>query len=299
MKRSCITFLCAALLKNGVGERVLIFGNGYIGNKFKAALGDRAVISPADIADAAAVRAALDTHRQSAVINCAGKTGKPNVDWCEDHKEETHRSNVLGPQVLAEQCAERAIHLTHIGSGCVYEGDNGGKGFSEDDLPNYDGSYYSRTKRQSEEMLKRFPVLQLRMRMPVDSVPNDRNLITKLVRYRKVISVPNSVSIIDDFITAALRLMELRRTGVYNVTNPGAIEHREILDAYKELVDPAFSYELMSLDELGKIIKAGRSNCVLSTAKLAAEGIMLPHIRDAIRTTLHRYKQHMPAAQKL
>ncbi len=281
-----------------MGELLLVFGNGYVGNKFKARLGERAVISHADIADATAVRAALDHHKPNTVINCAGKTGKPNVDWCEDHKEETYRSNVLGPKILAEECQKRAIHLTHIGSGCVYAGDNGGKGYTEEDPPNYDGSYYSNTKRESEAMLKQFAVLQLRMRMPVDSAPNDRNLITKLVKYRKVISVPNSVSIIDDFITAALRLIELRRTGIYNVTNPGAIVHPEILDAYKEIVDPSFSYEQMSMDALGKIIKAGRSNCVLNTDKLAKEGITLPHVKDAIRTALKQYKQHL-STQKL
>jgi dTDP-4-dehydrorhamnose reductase len=41
----------------------------------------------------------LDEVKPDVVINAAGKTGKPNVDWCEDHKEETLRSNDTGPLV--------------------------------------------------------------------------------------------------------------------------------------------------------------------------------------------------------
>ena len=41
------------------------------------------------------------------VINCAGKTGRPNVDWCEDHKEETVRANVTGPLILLDECRKQ------------------------------------------------------------------------------------------------------------------------------------------------------------------------------------------------
>lgn len=270
---------------------MLIFGNGYVGNKFRERV-PGAVIDPANITDPEAVRAALDKHQPSVVINCAGKTGKPNVDWCEDHKDETMASNVLGPLVLARECRARDIFFAHIGSGCVYEGDNDGKGFAEDDPPNFFGSFYSRTKIISELALKEFPVLQVRMRMPVDGIPGARNLITKITTYSKIISIPNSVSIINDFITATLKLIEKRRTGVYNVTNPGAIEHKDILELYKEIVDPQFRYTVMDLAELNSITKARRSNCVLSSAKLAAEGIAMPHVRDAVRNALQEYKKH-------
>jgi dTDP-4-dehydrorhamnose reductase len=272
-------------------DKILIFGNGYVGNKFKSRVPE-AVITSADITNPEAVRQALTEHKPTVVINCAGKTGKPNVDWCEDHKLETFASNVLGPLVLARECLEKSVFLVHIGSGCVYEGDNNGKGFSEDDAPNFFGSYYSRTKMASEFALKDFPVLQLRLRMPVDSIPGPRNLITKLVQYKCVISIPNSVSIIDDFITAALELIARRRTGVYNVTNSGAIEHKEILDLYRAIVDPKFNYEIMQLSELERVTKARRSNCVLNTDKLAKEGIHVRSVKEAMRATLQEYKKH-------
>ena len=89
-----------------------------------------------------------------AIINCAGKTGKPNVDWCEDHKVETLYSNVVGPLVLVKVCQELGKYFVHVGTGCVYEGDNNGKGFTEEDKPNFFGSFYSKSKIWSQEALE-------------------------------------------------------------------------------------------------------------------------------------------------
>jgi hypothetical protein len=33
------------------------------------------------------VAAEIDAIKPTHVFNCAGLTGRPNVDWCEDHKE--------------------------------------------------------------------------------------------------------------------------------------------------------------------------------------------------------------------
>ena len=71
-------------------DKVLIFGNGFVGNKFKNVLSS-AIVSTVDIIDPPAVRAEIEKQSPDVVINCAGMTGKPNVDWCEDHKLETCR----------------------------------------------------------------------------------------------------------------------------------------------------------------------------------------------------------------
>ena len=36
------------------------------------------------------------SYKPTHVLNSAGVTGRPNVDWCEDHKQETIRANVVG-----------------------------------------------------------------------------------------------------------------------------------------------------------------------------------------------------------
>ncbi|MEI7810524.1 MAG: sugar nucleotide-binding protein, partial [bacterium] len=222
--------------------KYLIFGNGYLGNKFKDALNDEAEISIVDIGNIEEIEKILEEKNPEVVINCAGKTGRPNIDWCEDHKEETMYSNVVGPLVLAKACMENKVFMVHIGSGCIYQGDNNGKGFSEEDVPDLKDipSFYSLTKFMSEYMLKQFPVLQCRLRMPVNNEKNPRNFITKITSYENVINTPNSITIIGDLIKATVELVNKKKTGIYNVTNPGSITHKEILDKYKEFVDKDF-----------------------------------------------------------
>lgn len=272
--------------------KVLVFGpRGYLGQQFLS-LYPEAVASDADIADAGAVAAALDEARPDVVINAAGKTGKPNVDWCEDHKEETIRGNITGPLMLLEECGKRGIYWVHLSSGCIYTSTplNTGSGedgsYTEEDPPNFSGSFYARTKTWSEQILREFPVLILRLRMPFDGSTSPRSLITKLRKYGKVLDVENSLTYIPDFLQAAKVLIERRRTGIYNVVNPGAASPYRIMELYKEIVDPAHRFERLKLESLGSVVKAGRSNCTLSTRKLSDEGIILQPIEKALREAL-------------
>ncbi|MDP6561693.1 MAG: sugar nucleotide-binding protein, partial [Candidatus Peribacteraceae bacterium] len=154
--------------------KVVIFGSkGYMGQYFLTLYPDAATPS-VDIADIRAVGEVLDSEKPDVVINCAGKTGRPNVDWCEDHKEETIHSNVVGPLVLVEECNKRNIYFVHLGTGCVYSGDCSTP-FSETDAPNFFGSFYSRSKGLIDQLLNDFPVLNIRLRMPFDGTSNDRN----------------------------------------------------------------------------------------------------------------------------
>ncbi len=262
--------------------KVLLFGSrGYLGQQFLQ-LYPNAEAPSSDIADPAAVRAALDASKPDVVINCAGKTGTPNVDWCEDHKEETVRANVTGPLILLEECLKRGIHLTHMSSGCIYTGDNGGKGFIEEDPPNFSGSFYSRTKAWSDQILKDFPVLVLRLRMPFDGSQSPRNLLMKLKKYHRVLDEKNSLTYIPDLMKVAKVLIQKRATGVFNVVNEGPISPFEVMEMYKKMVDPSHTFERLTIDQLSEVVKAGRSNCVLSTEKLYLEHVHMLTVTEAL-----------------
>ena len=93
------------------------------------------------------VKAVRPTH----VFNAAGVTGRPNVDWCESHKVETIRANVVGTLTLADVCKQNGLLLMNYATGCIFEYDakhplGSGIGFKEEDTPNFAGSYYSKTK---------------------------------------------------------------------------------------------------------------------------------------------------------
>ena len=83
-------------------------------------------------------------------------------------------------------------------------------------------------------------------------------------------------------------MLENRKTGTYNCTNPGYISHNEILEMYKEIVDPDFTWQNFTLEEQDKILLSGRSNNYLDTTKLEAE-YNVPNIKDSVRNVLGKY----------
>ncbi|CAN0165541.1 unnamed protein product, partial [Ectocarpus sp. 13 AM-2016] len=59
----------------------------------------------------------LETIKPTHVLNAAGVTGRPNVDWCESHRPETVRANVIGTLNLADLCSSKGIHCTIYATG--------------------------------------------------------------------------------------------------------------------------------------------------------------------------------------
>jgi dTDP-4-dehydrorhamnose reductase len=282
--------------KSGTEERIVLLGShGYLGQHFHT-LYPGAMTPIIDIANTSQVREAIVALRPNVIINCAGRSGTPNVDWCEDHKLETLHSNVTGALVLMEECLKQNAYLVHISSGCIYTGDNGGAGYSEDDTPNFGGSFYARTKSWTDQILREFPVLTLRLRMPFDGSLNDRNLLMKLRRYRRVLTAANSLTCLPDFLGAAEKLIKSRATGIFNVVNPGLISPFEVMMMYKELVDPSHNFERLAAENLGEVTVAARSNCALNTTRLENHGIRLPHVRDALADSLRSLAQNLAAA---
>ena len=68
----------------------LVYGKtGWIGGKIIEMLkesGKKFVLSDNRTYNRESVAAELDSVKPTHVINAAGVTGRPNVDWCEDHK---------------------------------------------------------------------------------------------------------------------------------------------------------------------------------------------------------------------
>ncbi|MEN9557687.1 MAG: hypothetical protein RL141_56 [Candidatus Parcubacteria bacterium] len=277
--------------------RIVVFGSGYIGEKVAAFLPD-AVLSLARIDDATQVAAALEEHMPEVVVNCAGKTGKPNVDWCETHPAETFRSNVIGPLVLAEACAPKQIHLVHLGSGCIfYDAAPSPDGWREEDFANPQ-AVYTRSKYAADLGLCDHPnVAILRLRMPIDGAPDPRNLITKLANYPKIIDVENSVTIVDDLLAVIRQVIEKRGTGIFHATNPGVMRHRDLIALYDEIVDPSHTNEWIANDDLLRqhLAVAKRSNCILQNTRLPALGIHMRPIEHALRATMEQYAAAMKA----
>jgi len=269
----------------------LIFGPGYLGTRMSEAI-PNAILTTARIDDADEIREAFEEFHPDRVLNCAGKTGKPNIDWCETNQLATFRSNTIGPLVLAEVCREFGLHLTHLASGCIfYDASPDPAGWREDDFAN-PKAVYTRSKYAADLVLSKLPdVAIIRIRMPIDRVPNSRNLINKLANYPKVIDVENSVTIVDDLIEAVTGVMDKKGTGIFHAVNSGTMRHRQLIDLYNELVDSAHTNEWITTEELEKqgLAVATRSNCILQNNRLPELGIQMRPLDAALRDTMEKY----------
>ena len=273
----------------------LIYGRtGWIGGMLGSLLAERGCeyyYGSARLHDRGALKEDILRCRPTHILNAAGITGRPNVDWCETHKREVVQSNVLGTLTLIDLAKSMDIHVTNFATGCIYSYDDdhavGGPGFTETDVPNFRGSYYSHTKAVVEDLIQQYDnVLQLRLRMPIDSnLRNPRNFIYKIANYAKVVNVPNSMTVLDELVPLAIDGAIRKLTGIYNFTNPGVISHNEVLELYREYYDSSFTWENFSLEEQSKILAAPRSNNMLDTTKLK---LAFPGVLD-IKTSLKRY----------
>jgi len=281
----------------------LIFGgNGWLGGLLASLLKERGHvvrIAKARLEDRAAIKSDLAQHKPHYVLNVAGVTGRPNVDWCEDHKQETTRANIVGTVNLVDTCYLEGIHVTNYASGCIYQYDEthplgSGKGFVEEDVPNYSGSFYSHSKIMAEKLLEPYPnVLTLRLRMPISDDLNPRSFLTKISKYERVVNVPNSLSILHDLLPISIDMTLKGRKGVYNFTNPGVASHNEVLELYKKYINPEFKWQNFSLEDQAKILKAGRSNNELDVSKLLSEYPDLPEIHKALEQMFIRMRKQL------
>jgi len=249
-----------------------------------------------------AVAKELDEVKPTHVLMSAGITGRPNIDWCETHKPETIRTNVIGTLNVADLCHIRNIHCTVYATGCIFKYDEAhqlgsGVGFDEDSSPNFADSFYSETKGYMEQLLKCYSnCLILRVRMPISDDLIHRNFVTKIVKYERVVNIPNSMTVLTEMLPASLAMVNKGLTGVYNFTNPGVISHNEVLDLYKKYIDPSYTYKNFSVEEQAKVIVAGRSNNELDTTKLMADmpkDIVINDIKTACDLCFQRMKVNL------
>ncbi|VFQ64362.1 unnamed protein product [Cuscuta campestris] len=245
----------------------------------------------------------IQSVKPTHVFNAAGVTGRPNVDWCESHKTETIRTNVVGTLTLADVCRENGLLMMNFATGCIFEYDashpeGSGIGFKEEDTPNFAGSFYSKTKAMVEELLKEYEnVCTLRVRMPISSdLNNPRNFITKIARYNKVVNIPNSMTVLDELLPISIEMAKRNLRGIWNFTNPGVVSHNEILEMYKTYMDPEFKWANFTLEEQAKVIVAARSNNEMDASKLKREFPELLSIKESLIKYVFEPNRKTPAS---
>ena len=291
--------------------KVLLYGaNGWIGGMMCSLLKKNNIdyfASGVRANDKVAVESELIEVAPTHVMSFIGRThgtheGKKytTIDYLEQKGKivDNVRDNLFSPMVLAVLCKKHSIHFTYLGTGCIFKYDENhpmgdeNSGFGENALPNFFGSGYSAVKGYTDELMHLFDdtVLNLRIRMPITDKLEPRNFITKITTYEHICSIPNAMTVLDELLPYALDMAKNKVTGTVNLTNPGLVSHNEILEMYKEIVDPSFTWKNFSPEEQAKILAADRSNNCLDTSKLQNMYPDVKHIKESVRNVLERMK---------
>jgi 3,5-epimerase/4-reductase len=285
---------------------LLIYGgNGWIGKKIVAILESIKtpfLVSTIRADDIKAVEEEIKTVKPTNIMCLLGRThgtfeGEyiPTIDYLEKKGKvkENVRDNLFCPIALALLCKKYDIHLTYLGTGCIFTYTDGKRIFTEEDEPNFFGSSYSIVKGYTDRLMRMFDnVLNVRIRMPISSDTSPRNFIVKLLKYEKICSMQNSMTVLDELLPIMCDMSIKKETGTVNLTNPGTIEHSEILDMYKEIVDPTFTYNLFSYEDQMKVIACDRSNNELDTTVLSSK-YGVKNIKESVRDILIEYKKNV------
>jgi len=286
--------------------KILVYGSkGWIGNQFIEILKSKNAnfyTGESRLDNNETLIKEIDDVKPTHIITFTGRThgeidGKKytTIDYLEQEGKllENVRDNLYSPLLLAELCKQRKIHYSYLGTGCIFKYDENISSFNEESLPNFFGSSYSVVKGFTDRLLHLYndSVLNLRIRMPITGSRNPRNFITKISTYEKVCSVANSMTVLPELLPFVLDMMEKNVTGTVNLTNPGLISHNEILEMYKEIVDPDFTWNNFSQEEQRKILAADRSNNLLDTTKLETLYPQVKDIKTSVRECLLTYSE--------
>jgi dTDP-4-dehydrorhamnose reductase len=294
--------------------KVLIYGSkGWIGSQFVEIMntsGIDYVEGHSRVDNVESLEQEIILTKPSHIISFIGRTHGTigdkvyhTIDYLENKGKivENIRDNLFSPIALALISQRLGIHYSYLGTGCIFNYDKThlfgneelGSGFTESDIPNFFGSSYSVCKGFTDRLMHFFneKVLNIRIRMPITDKVNDRNFITKITKYEKICSMPNSMTVLPELLPKILDMMQNKVVGTINLTNPGLISHNEVLEMFKEIVDSNFEWKNFSIEDQQNVLTSDRSNNFLDTTRLETLYPDTQHIKISIRECLTKYKE--------
>jgi 3,5-epimerase/4-reductase len=264
------------------------------------------------------IQTVINLYKPDTIINCIAFTGIKNIDTCEDtneHKLKTIYSNLTIPSIIADECLRQSVHVIQMGSGCIYYGkspnvikkknyeltgdfpfvkkiEETDLGWKEEDFSN-PLSLYSRTKAACDLTVGALPnVCTLRLRMPISTFYHPRNLLNKLLTFKKVLHELNSVSFLDDIVNGISWAIYHKKTGIYHVASPKPMYHKELIDEYLKYYPEKQYPEYVSKEEVAMIVKAPRSNCILNVDKIQNEGFEFNNQDRILKETIRKFVEN-------
>ena len=269
-------------------DRILIIGNGQIGNFYKNYFQQKGIVcqiaTNVDITKVDTIEAAVTLFQPTVVINTAAIT---NLEYASLNREEAVNVNVLGADNIAQVCQKNNIYFVHYSSGCIFESTSEFDAKVETDTP-APAAFYSWTKVWSEELVKfkkdsNFKFLILRPRQPVSAEVSAKNMLLKLLTFTQFIDTPNAGTVIEDLMDWSYTLINQRYTGTVNAANEGWSTPYRIAQLLKKHILPELPIEKITKGKLDELTPNKRVDTILNIDKLKS----IPGI------TVSKYEQRL------
>ena len=263
-----------------------------IAREFRAGAGDNVVIefthSMLDVTDDQAVHEVIGRAKPDAIVNCAAFN---DVDGAEDRPVDALNLNAFAVRALARAAVSCGCALVHYSTDFVFDG-AAAQPYTETDAPNPRGAYAA-SKLMGEWFAADAPrSYVLRVESLFGSVKGARPAKGSVASILKAIQSGAEARVFEDrtisptyvfdAAMATRMLLEQRAPGgLYHCVNSGSCTWLELA---RELarhmgVEP----KLVPVRMADAKLKAQRPMyCVLSNAKLAALGIVMPSWQDAV-----------------
>jgi dTDP-4-dehydrorhamnose reductase len=174
-----------------------------------------------DIKDRDNIKKVIYDYCPDFIVHTAAFT---NVDLSEKLREDAWKINVKGVEYIAEAARTIDAHIIHISTDYIFDGKNGP--YDENAIPDPVG-YYGRTKLASENTLRIsgtfFTILRTNVLYGIaqnsrpDFVRWVINSLSKNENIRIVKDQINNPTFIDDLVQGINKIIEFRKTGVYNI----------------------------------------------------------------------------------
>ena len=223
-----------------VKNRILITGsNGMLGQRavqfysskenvelLATSVEDKSVVDsveyvPSDIKDRESIKKIIYDYCPDFIVHTAAFT---NVDLSEKLREDAWKINVKGVEYIVEAARAIDAHIIHISTDYIFDGKNGP--YDENATPDPIG-YYGRTKLASENALRIsgtfFSILRTNVLygIALNSRPDFVRWVVNSLRNKQEIRIVKdqigNPTFIDDLVQAINKIIEFRKTGVYNI----------------------------------------------------------------------------------
>jgi dTDP-4-dehydrorhamnose reductase len=190
-----------------------------------------------DITDRQAVLELCASVKPDVLINTAAMT---NVDICEEEKAATDMLNVEAVRYLLEACKAHKIHLIHLSTDFIFDGEEGP--YDETATPN-PLSYYGKSKLKAETLIRESEVPSAILRTVLVYGVAEEMSRSNIVLWAKgalekgqIIKVVNdqfrTPTLAEDLAQGCILAAKQRATGVYNISGP---DYMSVLELVKRV----------------------------------------------------------------